>query len=237
IEAARSCGYVGAGTVEFLVDKDLNFYFMEMNTRLQVEHPVTEMITGIDLVAAQIRIAEGHPLPFVQSDLSIHGHAVESRVYAEDPSNNFLPAPGTLVQHIPPSGHGVRLDSGVDEGSEIPVYYDPMISKLSTWGSDRSEAISRMARALDEYQIAGVETTIPFCHFVMEHPAFQSGDFSTHFVADHFSPEVLAHEDPEMDQAIAIAAALYVDSHHVPEQPVAVPIGFSAWKKNRSELD
>ncbi|MBT7400881.1 MAG: acetyl-CoA carboxylase biotin carboxylase subunit [Bacteroidetes Order II. Incertae sedis bacterium] len=237
IEAARSCGYVGAGTVEFLVDKDLNFYFMEMNTRLQVEHPVTEMITGIDLVAAQIRIAEGHPLPFVQSDLSIHGHAVESRVYAEDPSNNFLPAPGTLVQHIPPSGHGVRLDSGVDEGSEIPVYYDPMISKLSTWGSDRSEAISRMARALDEYQIAGVETTIPFCHFVMEHPAFQSGDFSTHFVADHFSPEVLAHEDPEMDQAIAIAAALYVDSHHAPEQPVAAPIGFSAWKKNRSELD
>ena len=177
IAAARSCNYVGAGTIEFLVDKDLNFYFMEMNTRLQVEHTVTELITGVDLVAAQIRIAEGHPLAFTQADLSIHGHAVESRVYAEDPSNNFLPAPGHLTQHIPPSGHGVRLDAGVEEGADIPIYYDPMISKLSTWGETRLEAIRRMARALDEYQIAGVPTTIPFCHFVMKHEAFTSGKF------------------------------------------------------------
>ena len=138
---------------------------------------MTELITGVDLVAAQIRIAEGHPLAFTQADLSIHGHAVESRVYAEDPSNNFLPAPGHLTQHIPPSGHGVRLDAGVEEGADIPIYYDPMISKLSTWGETRLEAIRRMARALDEYQIAGVPTTIPFCHFVMKHEAFTSGKF------------------------------------------------------------
>ena len=234
IAAARSCSYVGAGTIEFLVDKDLNFYFMEMNTRLQVEHPVTELITGIDLVAAQIRIAEGHPLPFSQEDLHIHGHAVESRVYAEDPSNNFLPAPGHLVQHAPPSGHGVRLDSGVEEGSEIPLYYDPMISKLSTWGETRSEAIARMARALSEYQIAGVPTTIPFCHFVMTHEAFTSGQFSTHFVANHFTSELLNPSDPDLEYAIGLAAALYASQHsdmsHTPTSDIAEP---SLWQKNR----
>jgi acetyl-CoA carboxylase, biotin carboxylase subunit len=235
IAAARSCNYVGAGTIEFLVDKDLNFYFMEMNTRLQVEHPVTELITGVDLVAAQIRIAEGHPLAFTQADLSIHGHAVESRVYAEDPSNNFLPAPGHLTQHIPPSGHGVRLDAGVEEGADIPIYYDPMISKLSTWGETRLEAIRRMARALDEYQIAGVPTTIPFCHFVMKHEAFTSGKFSTHFVADHFSAEKLNPSDPELEKALAIAAALYADAHvHSASNTAVGPISeVSLWRKNR----
>ena len=240
IAAARSCDYVGAGTIEFLVDKDLNFYFMEMNTRLQVEHPVTEMITGIDLVAAQIRVAEGHPLPMKQEDLKIYGHAVESRVYAEDPQNNFLPAPGTLIQHTPPFGHGVRLDSGVEEGSKIPLYYDPMISKLSTWGADRKEAIARMARALDEYQIAGVPTTIPFCHFVMGHESFTSGDFSTHFVGDHFSPEVLHSKDPELENDLATAAALYVDQffHGTPQNGASNPGATSTvsrWKARRNE--
>jgi len=237
IAAARSCDYVGAGTIEFLVDKDLKFYFMEMNTRLQVEHPVTELITGIDLVAAQIRIAEGHVLEWKQEDLSIHGHAVESRVYAEDPSNNFLPAPGLLVQHTPPAGFGVRLDAGVEEGSEIPLYYDPMISKLSTWGSNREEAIRRMARALEEYQIAGVPTTISFCHFVMEHDAFKSGRFSTHFVADHFSAELLHKPDAQLERALAMAAALYVDSQHLTSaRPAAhAEQETSRWRQNRRD--
>lgn len=235
IAAARSCDYEGAGTIEFLVDKDLHFYFMEMNTRLQVEHPVTELITGIDLVAAQIRIAEGHPLPWQQRDLQIHGHAVESRVYAEDPSNNFLPAPGLLVQHTPPAGFGVRLDAGVEEGSEIPMFYDPMISKLSTWGSTRDEAIRRMARALEEYQIVGVPTTIPFCHFVMEHEAFKSGHFSTHFVSEHFTASDLNQPDPDLESALAMAAALYVDTHHMAGAKTnsAEPVEPSRWRRNR----
>ena len=236
IAAARSCDYVGAGTIEFLVDKDLNFYFMEMNTRLQVEHPVSELITGIDLVAAQIRVAEGHPLPWKQEDLHIHGHAVESRVYAEDPSNHFLPAPGHLTQHTPPAGFGVRLDAGVEEGSEIPLYYDPMISKLSTWGSNRKEAIARMSRALEEYQIAGVPTTIPFCHFVMNHESFVSGRFSTHFVADHFTPEVLHTPDPDLESSLAMAAVLFVDANSPTKNGSPVPteaVEPSRWKSNR----
>lgn len=235
IEVARSCGYVGAGTVEFLLDADMNFYFMEMNTRLQVEHPVTEMITGIDLVEAQIRVAEGHALEFTQADLSINGHAIESRVYAEDPANNFLPAPGTLVQHVPPAGNGVRLDAGVEEGCEISLFYDPMISKLCTWGASRDVAIRRMSRALDEYEIAGVPTTIPFCEFVMKHEAFTSGHFSTHFVEDHFSAARLFVDDPEIKRALGIAAALYVNSHHAPESADLSVNGFSSWKTNRQD--
>ena len=238
IAAARSCDYLGAGTIEFLVDKDMNFYFMEMNTRLQVEHPVTELITGIDLVAAQIRVADGHPLPWKQDDIRMNGHAVESRVYAEDPSNNFLPAPGFLEQHSPPAGFGVRLDAGVEEGSEIPMYYDPMISKLSTWGSNRQEAIARMSRALEEYQITGVPTTIPFCHFVMNHESFTSGHFSTHFVADHFSGDALRNTDPDLERDLAMAAALYVDAYHSAKNGSAKPVEVtevSRWQKNRRD--
>lgn len=208
VAAARACGYVGAGTVEFLVDAERNFYFLEMNTRLQVEHPVTEWITGLDLVAEQIRIAEGEPLGYEQSDLSIHGHAVEARVYAEDVAAGFLPAPGPLLRHTPPGGFGVRVDAGVEQGDEIPIHYDPMVSKLTAWGRTREEAIARMDRALAEYDVAGVETTIPFCRFVMQHEAFRSGRFDTGFIAEHFDPEHLAPDDPELARAAAIVAAL-----------------------------
>jgi propionyl-CoA carboxylase alpha chain len=209
VAAAKSVDYVGAGTVEFLVDKDLNFYFMEMNTRLQVEHPVTEGITGMDLVAEQIRIAEGEPLGYEQGDLSIHGHSMECRIYAEDPASGFLPDPGPLPRHVVPSGYGVRVDAGVEQGGEVAIHYDPMISKLVTWGKDRDDAIRRMSRALDEYQIVGVQTTIPFCSFVMQHKAFTSGNFSTHFVQKYFTPEVLSPEDAELDRIAALAATLF----------------------------
>jgi acetyl/propionyl-CoA carboxylase alpha subunit len=207
--AAQACGYVNAGTVEFLIDQDLNFYFMEMNTRLQVEHPVTECITGLDLVAEQIRIAEGEPLGYAQSDLSMNGHAIECRVYAEDPIHQFLPDPGTLIRHVTPDGLGVRVDAGIEQGMEVQIHYDPMISKLITWGRTRPEAIRRMQRALSEYEIAGLQTTIPFCNFVMHHNTFQTGNFTTHFVQDHFTPEVLMQNNPVADRTAAIAAVLF----------------------------
>lgn len=237
VRAARSCDYVGAGTVEFLLDKDMQFYFMEMNTRLQVEHPVTECITGLDLVEQQIRVAEGHPLAYDQEDVSIHGHAIECRIYAEDPSSGFMPGPGTLVAHDPPSGPGVRVDSGVEEGSEISLYYDPMISKLTVWAASREQAIARMVRALDEFGVSGVPTTIGFCRFVMTHAAFTSGRFSTHFVEDHFSADQLTMSDETLKEDLAVAAALYADMHkHAASGPASTGVstnGFNAWRRNR----
>lgn len=221
IQAAASCGYYNAGTVEFLIDKDLNFYFMEMNTRLQVEHPVTEEITGLDLVAEQIRIAEGEPLGYTQADITMRGHAVECRVYAEDPQNNFLPDPGDIIVYIPPDGRGVRVDAGVEAGGTVEIYYDPMIAKLVTFGADRAEAIRRMDRALAEYTIAGMQTTIPFCRFVMQHERFQSGNFSTHFVGDHFKPAMLTPDDPFLAKAAAVAAVLH-KAHQEASQPTAL---------------
>ena len=208
VEAARACGYVNAGTVEFLVDSDRRFYFMEMNTRLQVEHPVTEIVTGFDLVAEQIRVAEGSTLAVSQGEVQMTGHAIECRVYAEDPAANFLPDPGLLIRHRGPAGPRVRLDAGVEEGSEIPIHYDPMISKLVTWGPDRERAIETMLRALDEYVIAGVATTIPFCRLVLEHPDFRSGQFSTHFVQDVFDPASLASRTDQDLISNALAALL-----------------------------
>ena len=235
IDAARACGYVNAGTVEFLVDAHLNFYFMEMNTRLQVEHPVTEAITGIDLVEMQIRIAEGEPLPFTQEDLRIRGHAIESRIYAEDPLNNFLPDTGKLLAHRIPSGRGVRVDAGVEEGGIIEMHYDPMIAKLITFGASREEAIATMAQALDEYEIAGVATTIPFCRFVMEHDGFRSGSFSTCFVERHFRPDEL-RRPPEELEAAAIAAVLRAvrppEDGGASAVPSAAP-NSSAWRRRR----
>ena len=212
LEAARACDYVGAGTVEFLVDEPgpdgtRPFYFLEMNTRLQVEHPVTELVTGLDLVAEQIRIAEGERLGYTQDDLHIWGWAIECRVYAEDVPAGFLPAPGPLLRHRPPSGPGVRVDAGVEDGDTVPVYYDPMVSKLCTWGRTRGHAIARMRRALDEYDVAGIRTTIPFCRLVMDHPAFVSGEFDTGFVADHFDPAALA-PDLEAETVALVAAGL-----------------------------
>ncbi len=233
VRAAQTVGYYSTGTVEFLLDRDCNFYFMEMNTRLQVEHPVTEWITGLDLVREQIRVAQGEALGYAQADFAINGHAIECRVYAEDARQNFLPDPGPLLRHAPPSGPGVRVDTGVEEGGVVPVYYDPMIAKLSTWGRTRAEATDRMARALAEYDIAGVETTIPFCHFVMNHPAFRSGDLSTHFVADHFTPEVLA-PDEATREAAAIAAVLLHAEARPPATSSATAEGTrSSWYNRR----
>ena len=236
IAAAESCGYRNAGTVEFLVDADGNFYFMEMNTRLQVEHPVTEWITGVDLVEQQIRVAEGKELQIKQEDLSMYGHSVECRVYAEDPASNFLPDPGPLHRHAVPSGFGVRVDSGVEEGGEVLIHYDPMISKLTSWGRDRDAAIRRMVRALDEYEIAGVQTTIPFCRFAMEHEAFRTGDFSTHFVDEHFDPSDLSVDAASRDDLAALAATLYVAASDEDTSPQhggdGVPAQ-SAWKARR----
>lgn len=206
IKAAESCDYVGAGTIEFLVDKNMNFYFLEMNTRLQVEHPVTEMISGLDLVAAQILVAEGKELPFSQEDIKKVGHAIECRIYAEDPENNFLPSTGLLKKHRVPSGTGVRVDAGVEEGQEITINYDPMISKLTVYGHDREDARKKMLRALQEYEIAGCKTTIPFCEYTLSHDAFVSGKYDTHFVKDHFDPKKL--KTSVSDTILALAGAL-----------------------------
>ena len=185
VAAARAVDYVGAGTIEFLVDNDLNYYFLEMNTRLQVEHPITEMVTGVDLVKEQILIASGQPLSYQQDDISQNGHAIECRIYAEDPENNFMPSPGIIQKLFEPQGPGVRNDGYVYAGFEIPLYYDPMISKLVTWGKNRDEAIGRMKRALKEYFIAGVKTSIQFLYRIMETPDFYEGHYDTHFIANN----------------------------------------------------
>ena len=212
VQVARSCNYVGAGTVEFLVDEHMNFYFLEMNTRLQVEHPVTEAITGIDLVKEQIKIAQGMPLSVKQEDMKINGHAMEIRVYAEDPANNFLPDIGTLTTYVRPQGPGVRVDDGFEEGMQIPIFYDPMIAKLITWGINREEAIIRMRRAIDEYIITGCATTLPFCRFVMDHPAFTSGNFDTNFVRDHFKPGEMNQKQEEGNRELAAMLALVLQT-------------------------
>ena len=236
VEVARACGYYGAGTVEFIVDDQLNFYFLEMNTRLQVEHPVTEQITGIDLVKQMIYIAEGKPLTIKQEDLKINGHAIEIRVYAEDPANNFLPDVGTLETYVRPQGNGVRVDDGFEQGMAIPIYYDPMIAKLVTTGATRAEAIEKMIRAIDEYRITGVQTTLPFCRFVMQHDAFRSGQFDTHFVSQYFTPDKLTPEISleETQLAGALAAWLFQNSKPKNEANTAgVEQQRSKWRERR----
>ncbi|MDP1747068.1 MAG: acetyl-CoA carboxylase biotin carboxylase subunit [Bacteroidota bacterium] len=235
VNVGKACNYEGAGTVEFLLDENKNFYFLEMNTRLQVEHPVTEMITGIDLVKEQIKVARGERLSFTQADLKIHGHSLEVRVYAEDPTNNFLPDIGKLVTYRRPQGLGVRVDDGFEEGMDIPIYYDPMISKLITFGKDREEAISRMIRAIDDYKITGVETTLSFCKFVLKHKAFTSGYFDTHFIKDHFSPEMLSAENEDEAIVAALFGAKLMNEKQVSskvENKESVE-GRSKWKANR----
>lgn len=207
IKVAKSCDYLGAGTVEFLLDADHNFYFLEMNTRLQVEHPVTEIIAGVDLVELQIRVARGEKLNIKQEGLKINGHALELRVYAEDPLNDFLPSVGHLDIYQIPVGEGIRVDNGYEEGMDIPIYYDPMLSKLITFGKSREEAIMLMKKAITDYKVEGVETTLPFGKFVCEHEAFTSGNFDTHFVKQYYSPESLK-EDTEKEAKIAALIAL-----------------------------
>ncbi|WNC17475.1 acetyl-CoA carboxylase biotin carboxylase subunit [Brevibacillus brevis] len=182
VAAAKAVNYHGAGTVEFLLDKHGQFYFMEMNTRIQVEHPVTEMITGIDLIKEQISVAAGNPLSFSQEDVTINGWAIECRINAENPAKNFMPSPGKVANYLPPGGYGVRVDSAVYPGYEITPFYDSMVAKLIVWGNDREEAIARMRRALDEFVIEGVHTTIPFHEKLLEHPDFVSGNFATNFL-------------------------------------------------------
>lgn len=207
IRVVKACNYYNAGTVEFLLDADLNFYFLEMNTRLQVEHPVTELITGLDLVREQILIAEGHPLSFTQDDLQINGHAMEIRVCAEDPFNNFLPNLGKLQVYRRPTGDGVRVDDYVEEGMEVPIHYDSMIGKLIVHGTDRNDAIARLIRAIDNYTIVGFETTLGFCRFVLEHEAFVSGHFDTGFIPNYFTIDKLLRPLEPEEEAAAIMVA------------------------------
>ncbi len=234
VKVCKACNYTNAGTVEFIVDAQRNFFFLEMNTRLQVEHPVTEMITGLDLVQEQIRIAEGHPLRFDQQDLSIQGHAVEIRVYAEDPTHNFLPDTGTLSVYQPPNGEGIRVDDGVREGMEVSVYYDPMLAKLIVHSSTRDEAIELMIKAIDEYEVYGVETTLSFCRFVMKHPHFRSGDFDTHFVSQYFSPDALHTPLDEEEAMIASVLAERLIFEEKQRKTRFFTPSISPWKLNRS---
>jgi acetyl-CoA carboxylase biotin carboxylase subunit len=233
VDAARAVNYEGAGTIEFLVDNDLNFYFLEMNTRLQVEHPITERITGIDLVKQQILIAEGHPLKMKQKDLRQTGHAIECRIYAEDTDNNFMPSPGKIHNITQPLGLGVRTDGYVYEGYEIPIYYDSMISKLIVWAENRTEAINRMKRALYEYKITGVKTSIKFLERIMDTEDFRSGNYDTNFIEKN-KTELLAiskrtHESEDM---IIIAAYIeHLDQLNIAHTSKGMYPAQNRWKK------
>ena len=210
VKSAQAVDYINAGTIEFLVDKDKNFYFLEMNTRLQVEHPVTEMITGIDIVKEQIRIARGRPTQYKQEDIKINGAAIECRINAEDPYNNFIPSTGKITHSLLPTGPGVRVDTGVYPGFEISPYYDPMISKLIVWGETRAQAILRMRRALEEYKIVGVRTNIPFHQTLMDSHRFMGGQYDTRFVEDRFE---IQEEQNSSDAEIAAVLASLVAYH------------------------
>ncbi len=211
VQAAKACGYINAGTVEFLVDKNQDFFFMEMNTRLQVEHPITEGITGVDIVAEQIRIAAGLPLSFTQEDLSIRGHCIEFRINAEDPKNNFLPTPGEITRYFSPGGLGVRVDGCVYPGYRIPPHYDSMCAKLTVWGATWEEAVARGRRALREYNIRGVKTTLPFYRHIAQSPSFLDGVFHTGYLDDH--PELFDFKDSDIREDIAAAVAACIAAH------------------------
>jgi acetyl/propionyl-CoA carboxylase alpha subunit len=208
VAVARSCNYYGAGTVEFLVDENLNYYFLEMNTRLQVEHCVTEMITGIDLVKEQIKVARGEKLSFGQDDLKMNGHSLELRVCAEDPMNNFLPDTGKLEMYQPPKGPGVRVDDGYEQGQDIPIFYDPMIAKLVVHAATREEAIDRLCRAVDEYYIKGIQTTLSFGKWAVQTEPFRSGNFDTKFIEKYFKPEYLVEDDADSEAVAALLASV-----------------------------
>ncbi|MCX6257172.1 MAG: acetyl-CoA carboxylase biotin carboxylase subunit [Bacteroidia bacterium] len=240
VKAAKAVEYEGAGTVEFLVDEDLNFYFLEMNTRLQVEHPITERVIGVDLVKAQIHIAAGEPLMYKQSDICQLGHAIECRIYAEDPFRNFMPDPG-LIRHITePTGLGIRTDGYVYEGYEIPIFYDPMISKLIVWGIRRGDAIDRMKRALYEYKISGVKTSIPFLKNIMNTRSFIDGKYNTHFIEDNL--ETLIKPGTECGatcEDMSVIAAFFdymtkIKMFQSPAQSVITPDGWKEYGKRKS---
>lgn len=232
VDVAKACNYSGAGTVEFLVDDQLNFYFLEMNTRLQVEHPVSELITGLDLVKEQIKVARGEKLSVKQEDLKINGHALEVRVCAEDPTNNFLPDIGKLVVYQRPAGIGVRVDDGFEEGMDIPIYYDPMISKLIVHAPTREEAIERMTRAIDDYKIIGVETTLEFCKYVINHEAFKSGKFDTGFIGTYYTPDVLKG-GTEFNDVAAMVSTLIFEGSAEKVSLESTSVKKSKWRSNR----
>ncbi len=231
-DVARACDYYGAGTVEFLYENG-EFFFLEMNTRLQVEHPVTEMITGVDLVEEQINVAKGLPLSFKQEDLTINGHSLEIRVYAEDPKNNFLPDIGTLEVYKRPTGEGVRVDDGFEEGMEIPIYYDPMIAKLVVHGKDRAEAIRKMTKAIEDFDIVGIKTTLDFCKYAINHEAFVSGNFDTHFVKHNYKdPSILDNVDQEVMQVAAIMGNFFIED--TANEPYSAPNAeYTNWMSKR----
>lgn len=234
VTAAKASGYVNAGTIEFLVDSDRNFYFLESNTRLQVEHPVTELVTGIDLAKEQLRIASGMKLSYKQEDIRWKGSAIECRIYAEDPENSFLPSTGMVHSYWEPSGPGIRVDSGLYEGAEVSLFYDPLISKLLAWGESREEAIQRMKRALSEYRISGVATTIPFHLGVMENEKFKKGDIHTHFIDEEFETKKLpeVEDKEELLKAVAVFSALLDHQEKKNLKPVLSKTGYkeSPWK-------
>lgn len=238
VNVAKACNYTGAGTVEFLLGDNNEFYFLEMNTRLQVEHPVTEMITGLDLVKCQILVAAGEHLPFKQDDLQINGHAIELRVCAEDPYQQFLPNIGTVKSYETPSGPGIRVDDFMEPNTEIPIYYDNMISKLVVWGATREEAIARMKRAIEEYVITGIQTTLPFGTYVMNHPKFVEGDFNTHFIQTYFNASELHSEITDLENLGMAAAAFFQQekTQTVFSQNTDTNEGSSEWYRNRRQL-
>jgi len=232
VRIGKLAGYASAGTVEFLVDPHLNFYFLEMNTRLQVEHPITEVVVGIDLVNEQLRIAAGEPLRWQQEEVRMRGAAIECRIYAEDPANNFFPCPGTIRRLQAPRGPGVRSDSGVYEGWTVPLEYDPLLAKLVVWGRDRAEAIARLRRALEEYEVFGIETTIPFFRRVLDHPDFIAGRIDTGFIDRALADGILSEEEPSREEECVALLAAALDTV---EQPAnqwthSLPARMSAWK-------
>lgn len=236
VALVKAAGYTNAGTIEFIVDADRKFYFLEMNTRLQVEHPVTEMVTGLDLVREQICVAEGRPLSFTQEQVVRRGHAIECRICAEDPGNSFFPSTGRLRIVEWPAGPFVRVDSGVQAGDDVSMFYDPLLAKIVAWGSNRQEAIERMLRALDELVIGGVRTTGPFCRTVLVDEQFIAGTFDTHFVAERFRPELL--DRLERDEALAVAVAVAMERANAREGSAAMTSPHSSttrWSRQRQD--
>lgn len=235
VHLVQHAGYTNAGTIEFLVDNEKNFYFLEVNTRLQVEHPVTELLTGLDLVREQIRVASGEELGYRQSDIQRRGHAIECRICAEDPSDNFFPSIGRLVRYAPPQGPRVRVDNGLRAGDSVTIHYDPLMSKVITWGNTRAEAIDCMKRALREFTIEGVSSTIPFCQFVLSHPEFCDGVFDTTFVERRFKSEMLHPAVAEEELAVTVASVL-LKEFRASQRPNGLTTTTNeefSWKKRR----
>ncbi len=237
VRLVKAAGYRNAGTVEFLVDQNKNFYFLEVNTRLQVEHPVTELVTGIDLVKEQLRVAEGHPLSFDQSAIGFGRHAIECRIYAEDPANQFLPSTGRLAVYDPPEGPRVRVDNGVRQGDRVEVFYDPLLAKVITWGATRQEAIASMLRALGEFRVMGVSTTIPFCQFVLSDTEFQAGRYTTSFVEERYTSRTQQFTLQELSDAAILAALFYAQKEETSAKLLKETDhnGASKWKQRRQE--